>query len=73
MGYRFEGITRWERILKKGRVGVGPEDAEGKGLPMFDANGAELGIGRHSANLAICWDDWNVGGVREKVLELMKR
>lgn len=73
MGYQLEGIMRWERTLAEGKTGIGPENVGGKGLPMHDANGKKLGIGRHSAMLAICWDDWSVGGGRERVLELMSR
>jgi len=73
MGYHFEGILRWERTLAEGKSGIGPDDEAGKGLPMLDANGKMLGIGRHSAMLSICWDDWVDAGVREKVLTLMSR
>ncbi|KEF58655.1 uncharacterized protein A1O9_06581 [Exophiala aquamarina CBS 119918] len=73
MGYQLEGIMRWERALAEGKTGIGPSDAQGKGLPMLDANGKTLGIGRHSAMLAICWDDWTGGGGRKRVLELMSR
>ncbi|KAM7196212.1 hypothetical protein V8F33_006324 [Rhypophila sp. PSN 637] len=33
----------------------------------------EYGPGRHTAMLAICWDDWLLGGVREKVDALVGR
>lgn len=60
---------RFERVVPEGKVGVGDE---ADGMPMVDANGRRLGNGRHSAMLAICWDDWNSGGGRDRVLALME-
>ncbi|KAK5046685.1 hypothetical protein LTR84_007446 [Exophiala bonariae] len=75
MGYQLEGIMRFERVVPEGKAGVRAEGeaGEGKSMPMVDANGQRLGNGRHSAMLAICWDDWMVGGGRERVLGMMGR
>lgn len=37
------------------------------------AKRGEYGPGRHTAMLAICWDDWLLGGVRERVDALVGR
>ena len=66
MGFKMEGILRWDRVLPGG-----------KGKPH---NGIELRAndpkpgapGRDTAMLSICWEDWENGG-REKVLKLMAR
>ncbi|OCB90546.1 hypothetical protein A7U60_g2224 [Sanghuangporus baumii] len=64
MGFRREGLIRWQRILLEGKYGmtVPPErEALCKNL------------GRHSWMLAVCWDDWELGGTREFVQEQMER
>lgn len=73
MGYQLEGIMRFERVVPEEKVGVRADDPKGEGMPMVDANGQRLGNGRHSAMLAVCWDDWNVGGARDRMLGLMAR
>ncbi|KAG8726796.1 hypothetical protein FRC12_023075 [Ceratobasidium sp. 428] len=63
MGMKLEGIMRWQRQWPADKVDacLGREG---------DALGPEGG--RHSAMLAICWDDWEDGG-RELVRKLMDR
>jgi RimJ/RimL family protein N-acetyltransferase len=67
MGFTLEGILRWAWVL--------PEEKDGNGLDVSrlpDETGVKMGVGRDSAVLAICWDDWLNGG-REKVEAIMKR
>lgn len=73
IGFQWEGLIRWQRVLPKGKKTT--EDCEGlesKGLPTSDKSGRQLGPGRHTAQLSLCWDDWLNGG-REKVEALLKR
>jgi RimJ/RimL family protein N-acetyltransferase len=64
LGFQFEGVLRFHRIVPegkisaKGRNGESPDDGRG---------GA-----RHSVLLGLCWDDWRNGG-REKIVKLMER
>ncbi|KAF7512505.1 hypothetical protein GJ744_001440 [Endocarpon pusillum] len=66
MGFRFEGILRWQRIFhggkRKGKMG------NGKGTPL-GGDGEDLG--RDTVMLGICWDDWE-HGARERVQGLIK-
>jgi len=57
-GMQFEGIARWQRAL--------PGNKEGA------RRGNEEKTGRHTAILAVCWDDWE-NGVKEHVARLMAR
>ena len=59
LGFRFEGLLRWHRVLPEGKLG---RKVEGDGK----------GPGRDSALLSICWDDWR-DSVRDKVQGLMVR
>ncbi|KAG9110662.1 hypothetical protein FRC07_008173 [Ceratobasidium sp. 392] len=63
MGMKLEGIMRWQR----------PWSADKEGVHLArdgDALGPEGG--RHSAMLAMCWDDWEDSG-REHVRKMMDR
>ena len=64
IGFRREGLIRWQRILQEGKEGpsVPSERAALCGNP-----------GRHSWMLAVCWDDWELEGTREFVQERMER
>ena len=64
LGFRLEGILRWERALspEKKQVGRKPRDDD----PRRDC------VGRDTTLLALCWDDWEEGG-REKVNLVMQR
>ncbi|CAE6533407.1 unnamed protein product [Rhizoctonia solani] len=62
MGMKMEGILRWERAI--------PIDKD-NGIKPRDDDVLKL-AGRHSAVLAICWDDWEDEG-REHVHKLMAR
>ncbi|KAF8309222.1 acyl-CoA N-acyltransferase [Clavulina sp. PMI_390] len=56
LGFQWEGVIRWDSVLHQSKLaGPGnhvrqPEDGRG--------------TGRHTAMLAMCWDDWE-GGQRE--------
>lgn len=67
LGFKLEGIQRWQRSLP---------DAESKaigsnGIPLRNGDPRRENLGRDSAVLALCWDEWEEGG-REKVDEMMK-
>ncbi|KAF8606013.1 acyl-CoA N-acyltransferase [Ceratobasidium sp. AG-I] len=62
MGLKLEGIHRWQRTLDSGKQ-AGIKVREGDTLQR---------PGRHSAMLAMCWDDWQDGG-REHVRKVMAR
>jgi RimJ/RimL family protein N-acetyltransferase len=64
VGFREEGTLRWERVIAPGKVG--------NGIPVRD--GDPLGgasPSRHSVVLSLCVDDWEDGGVRELVGQLI--
>ncbi|KAE9406459.1 hypothetical protein BT96DRAFT_963543 [Gymnopus androsaceus JB14] len=66
MGFRFEGVLRWSRVVPPKKA-IGYKAApERKGDPRA-GNG-----GRDSAFSSCCWDDWE-GGVREWVDKVMAR
>ncbi|KDR72832.1 hypothetical protein GALMADRAFT_125640 [Galerina marginata CBS 339.88] len=65
MGFKLEGILRWDRVLPKGKdAGNGKELREGD--PRMEC------VGRDTAMLGHCWDDWESGG-RENVEATMRR
>ncbi|PIL34467.1 hypothetical protein GSI_03243 [Ganoderma sinense ZZ0214-1] len=53
MGFRLEGITRWQRVLDGHKPGNGAKRREGD--PRAGS------VGRDTAILSICWDDWEDG------------
>ncbi|KAG8704485.1 hypothetical protein FRC09_003502 [Ceratobasidium sp. 395] len=62
LGFKMEGVIKWQRPLPAGKESSAPyREDDSLGLP-----------GRHSAMLAVCWDDWENGG-RELVRGLMER
>lgn len=67
MGFRFEGVLRWDRVLpdNKQEFGNGVKVREG------DPRGDKC-VGRDTAMFGHCWDDWEGGG-REKVDAIMAR
>jgi hypothetical protein len=66
MGFQHEGVKRWERIVP---AAVGKPNTAEK-LPR-EGDPRRTGLGRHTAVLGLCWDDWE-DGTREKVGELMR-
>ncbi|KAA1478509.1 hypothetical protein DENSPDRAFT_686696 [Dentipellis sp. KUC8613] len=51
MGFKREGTLRWVRALPEGKEGYPPREGDSK--PKC--------LGRHSAILSLCWDDWEAG------------
>lgn len=73
LGFNLEGIMRWQRTCTENKKCISENDGERKeGLPEADATGRKLGPGRHSAMLALCWDDWLDGG-RDHIIEILNR
>ncbi|KUJ14093.1 uncharacterized protein LY89DRAFT_721205 [Mollisia scopiformis] len=66
MGFVFEGVMRWERVLEGGRV-----RAEAEELGRRNGTGGKEGVGRHSVVLSVVWDEWEVK--RGMVVEQMER
>ncbi|KAH9475322.1 hypothetical protein JR316_0012433 [Psilocybe cubensis] len=64
MGFTFEGIMRWHRVLPPGKPGNG--EAVRTGDPRAACEG------RDTAILSLCWDDWE-GGQKEVVQSIMNR
>ncbi|KAH9934005.1 acyl-CoA N-acyltransferase [Epithele typhae] len=58
LGFVFEGVQRWQRALALGK--------RGNGKPVREGDPGEGRVGRDSAVLALCWDDWEEG-VKEKL------
>lgn len=63
MGFRFEAVQRWGRVLPVDR----PVDIEVR----VDDPKAKAG-GLNAIMLGLCWDDWE-GGARDKVQLIMER
>jgi RimJ/RimL family protein N-acetyltransferase len=64
LGWHFEGIARWQRVLPKGKMGLEVRQRE---------EDVRWGLGRSTAVLSMCWDDWVEGGKREFVRGLMDK
>lgn len=69
LGFTYEGVLRWDRVLSEGKPGVAlptwaveRETALGRGL-----------VGRHSVGLGMGWDDWFEMGGQERIDLLMSR
>lgn len=62
MGFRHEGIIRWNWVLPQEKTGNKPREGD-----QFPAN-----PGRNTAALSLCWDDWD-SGTKEKVRAIMDR
>ncbi|TFK38332.1 acyl-CoA N-acyltransferase [Crucibulum laeve] len=65
MGLKLEGILRWDRVLPANK-----DAGNGRGVREGDPRAGCLG--RDTAMLGICWDDWEEGG-REHVDKVMAR
>ncbi|KAL4066620.1 acyl-CoA N-acyltransferase [Scleroderma citrinum] len=66
MGFKFEGILRWDRVLPSGKGKLG------NGVQLRADDPKPGMVGRHTVILSICWDDWENGG-REEALRIMAR
>lgn len=64
MGFRMEGIARWDRALPQGKIFLDKTVRAGDTRPECP--------GRDGAILAICWDDWE-DGARDRVITAMAR
>lgn len=65
MGFKMECVVRWQRALPPGKEGLS------WGLSTIGEDGKVQYPGRHTAILALCWDDWEVE--RERVIRQMER
>lgn len=73
LGFELEGIMRYARTINDNKDCVSQLPNErSEGLPVIDATGLRIGVGRHSAMLALCWDDW-LEGKRDHVLKLLQK
>ncbi|KAK7682004.1 hypothetical protein QCA50_014968 [Cerrena zonata] len=61
MGFKFEAIIRWQRVLPIGKEG-----------PMVSRqDGRKDNPGRHTVMLSLCWDEWEEA--KENVRKQMNR
>lgn len=67
MGFRKEGVLRWDRVFHGGKA----SGKVGNGQPM-PRSGKEEDLGRDTVLFSLCWDDWEQGG-REKLQTIMDR
>lgn len=66
MGFNKEGMLRWDRVLPLGKGEVGNK------IEIRDGDPCKGCVGRDTALLSLCWDDWEKQA-RERVDEIMKR
>ena len=50
MGFKLEGVLRWDRVL--------PSPTVGNGRDVRDGDPRKECVGRDTAMLSLCWDDW---------------
>ncbi|TFK97457.1 acyl-CoA N-acyltransferase [Pterulicium gracile] len=65
LGYSFEGVARWDRVLAEGKPA--------KDVKLRSGDPRAACPGRNTTSLSISWEDWELHGVREKVDALMAR
>ncbi|KAJ8581967.1 hypothetical protein M405DRAFT_885485 [Rhizopogon salebrosus TDB-379] len=65
LGLKLEAILRWNRVLPASKASVSNGGKEREGDPRPGT------VGRDTAMLAICWDDWE--NERARVLHAMDR
>jgi len=68
MGFHFEAIIRWDRVLPLGK----DIDIAGNKKGERSEDPRPGCIARDTAMLSLCWDDWEGGG-RQHVDEIMAR
>ena len=66
MDFQWEAILRWDRVLPLGKEKAGNKKGERNGDPRSGC------VGRDTAMLSLCWDDWQ-GGARQRVDDTMAR
>ncbi|TFK97426.1 acyl-CoA N-acyltransferase [Pterulicium gracile] len=71
MGFKREGVRRWERLVMPGKTWPGKEEGDTARLRSGDPRAESPG--RHSMVMGVCWDDWEMGGAREKADKNMAR
>jgi RimJ/RimL family protein N-acetyltransferase len=67
MGFRREGLLRWDRVLPAAKSAAG-----GNGRGVREGDPKPECLGRDTVLLSLCWDDWE-GGAREVVDARMQR
>lgn len=67
MGFRLEGILRWDRVFAQGRS----KGKEGHGRDLPPGTNPD-DLGRDTVMYSLCWDDWEQGA-REAVRAVMDR
>ncbi|TFK67306.1 hypothetical protein BDN72DRAFT_799087 [Pluteus cervinus] len=82
MGFKREATLRWDRALPPGKekggesVGTGNLDVTPHGIRIRvtkrEGDAKKDWVGRHTAMLSLCWDDWENGG-REHVEAIIAR
>lgn len=65
LGFKLEGVLRWDRIFVGSKASASNEIKEREGDPRPGT------VGTDTAVLALCWDDWETE--RARVLEIMDR
>ncbi|KAF7345860.1 Acyl-N-acyltransferase [Mycena venus] len=66
LGFRHEGVPRWDHILRPGKAANRVDVALRAGDPKPDSPGTDMVV------YSLCWDDWE-GGAREAVDKIMQR
>ncbi|KAJ7303767.1 acyl-CoA N-acyltransferase [Mycena albidolilacea] len=66
LGFRREGVLRWDRVIPAGRTKGGNGGGVRGGDPRPDY------LSRDTLLLGLCWDDWE-SGARESVNKIMQR
>lgn len=66
MGFHFEEISRWQVVLAEHNAKQWNEKT------IREGNLRSENLGRDTAVLSVCWDDWE-GGVRDLVQAKMDR
>ncbi|KAL1714992.1 acyl-CoA N-acyltransferase [Schizophyllum commune] len=64
MGYQLDGVLRWDRVY--------PGDKKGNGRKVREDDVKPGTVGRDTALLSVCWDDW-LNGVRDVVIKNEQR
>ncbi|KAG6333742.1 hypothetical protein ID866_5343 [Astraeus odoratus] len=65
LGFMMEGILRWDRVMPGDRAGLDSK-------PLREGDPRPGTLGRDTAILAICWEEWEEG-YRENLLQQMER
>jgi RimJ/RimL family protein N-acetyltransferase len=66
LGFRHEGVLRWDHILRPGKA------ANRMDVPLRAGDSKPDRPGTDTVRYRLCWDDWE-GGAREAVDAIMQR